>query len=52
LEPVNEERPPRYVYKVLVSQMPREFRYVHASSIEQAEKHGIVVFMAGPADRP
>ena len=43
-------RPPRYVYKVLVNQLPREFKYVQASSIEEAEQHGVVVLLVGPAD--
>ena len=47
-----ERQRPRYVYKVLVNQMTREFRYVQASSIEEAERKGIVVLLVGPADQP
>lgn len=41
---------PEYVYKVLVDQLAREYRYVRASSIAEAEQHGIVVILVGPAD--
>jgi hypothetical protein len=40
---------PRYVYKVMVSQMPQQFEYVEAASIAEAEQHGTVVLMVGPA---
>ena len=40
---------PRYVYKVMVHQMPQQFEYVEAASIAEAERHGIVVLLAGPA---
>lgn len=39
-----------YVYKVLVDQLRREYRYVRARSITEAEQHGIVVILVGPAD--
>jgi hypothetical protein len=42
-------RGPRYVYKVMVSQVPQQFEYVEAASIAEAEQHGIVVLMVGPA---
>ena len=47
-----QDERPRYVYKVLVNQMTREFRYVQAASIEEAERHGIVMILVGPADQP
>lgn len=40
---------PRYVYKVMVGQMPQQFEYIEATSIAEAERHGIVVLMVGPA---
>ncbi len=40
---------PRFVYKVMVNQMPRQFEYVEAASIAEAEHHGIVVLLVGPA---
>jgi hypothetical protein len=40
---------PRYVYKVMVSQMPQQFEYVEEASIAEAERHGIVVLLVGPA---
>ena len=40
---------PRYVYKVMVSQMPQQFEYVEAASIPEAERHGTVVLLVGPA---
>lgn len=39
-----------YVYKVLVDQLTREYRYVRARSIAEAEQQGIVVILVGPAD--
>lgn len=43
-------RAPMYVYKVLVNQLPREFRSIKASTIEEAERHGLVILLVGPAD--
>lgn len=40
---------PRYVYKVMVSQVPRQFEFVEAASIAEAEEHGTVVLMVGSA---
>ena len=40
---------PRFVYKVMISQMPRQFEYVEAMSIAEAEQHGTVVLLVGPA---
>ena len=40
---------PRYVYKVMVNQVPRQFEYVEAASIVEAERHGTVVLLVGPA---
>lgn len=39
----------RYRYKVMSSQMPRTFVEVEAASIEEAERHGIVMILIGPA---
>ena len=39
-----------YVYKVLVDQLTREYRYIRARSIVEAERHGIVVILVGAAD--
>jgi len=39
----------RYVYKVMVSQVPRQFEYIEAASIAEAERHGTVVLLVGPA---
>lgn len=41
---------PEYLYKVLVDQLTREYRYIRARSIAEAEQHGIVVILVGPAD--
>lgn len=39
-----------FLYKVIVDQLTREYRYVRARSIAEAERHGVVVILVGPAD--
>ncbi len=48
-EPRPAARSQRYLYKVMSSQMPRTFVQVEAASIEEAEGHGIVILLLGPA---
>lgn len=43
------QKGPRYVYKVMVGQMPQQFEYIEAASIAEAEQHGTVVLLVGPA---
>lgn len=40
----------RYLYKVFVDQRLRRWRYVEAASIEEAERHGVVISMVRPVE--